>query len=161
MNHLPKVIARGLVLAAMAVSCSLVSASPAHAATAPTAAGLAKYESNIVKYINEQRVAHGVRPVMLVSACGDRYAESLASKLQNSSTLTHQSMTTLLNGCKAYRVAENIVRGNVTSYTQVQLWMASPTHRANILDARLTSVGVGSTWSVKYGYTTVADFTRY
>src|SRR3954453_19216958 len=101
MTSLPKVIMRGLALAAVSVSCGLVAAAPAQATTLPTAAGMAKYESNIVRYINEQRVARGIRPVVVVSACGDRYATSLATKLQYSSTLYHQSMTTLLYGCHA------------------------------------------------------------
>jgi uncharacterized protein YkwD len=63
-------------------------------------------------------------------------------------------------GCSATRAAENIGRGNITSATQVNLWMASAGHRANILDPALTQIGVGSVWSSTYAYTTVATFIR-
>ncbi len=39
--------------------------------------------------------------------------------------------------------AENIAKGQTTSYAVVKAWMESPGHRANILNGKYTHIGVG------------------
>ncbi len=52
----------------------------------------------------------------------------------------------------AYRkVAENIAAGQPTAADVVRGWMDSPGHRANILDAELTQIGVGRATGGSYG----------
>ena len=68
-------------------------------------------------------------------------------------------MTVLLGGCHATRAAENMARGAVTADAVVAMWMASSGHRANILDSRLTQIGVGAVYA-RGQWTVVADFTR-
>ena len=56
-------------------------------------------------------------------------------------------MGTVLRGCAATRGAENLARGGVGPERVVGLWMASPAHRANLLDGRLTDAGVAATYA--------------
>ncbi len=51
----------------------------------------------------------------------------------------------LLRSCRASRVGENIAYGNVSADALMDMWMASPGHRANILQPAYTHIGVGAT----------------
>ena len=139
----------------------VVSAPSAEAAWAPSAATVAAYEARVIYRINQQRVKykHGR---LAPAACPDRHAESRATYLAKTGKFYHRSMTYFLNGCDASRVAENLARGNRTGATAdkvVAAWMKSPGHRANILDGRLTRIGVGAVY-VRGQWTVVADFSR-
>jgi uncharacterized protein YkwD len=58
-------------------------------------------------------------------------------------------------------VAENIAAGPRTPEEVVTAWMNSPEHRANILDARITQIGVGyATANDEYGTYWTQDFGR-
>ncbi|GAB3593729.1 hypothetical protein GCM10027446_16410 [Angustibacter peucedani] len=141
-------------------AAGVVGVAAASPAQAMSSAYTGTYESNVVRSINYQRALHHLRPLSY-RYCPDRYAESLASKLRYSSSIYHQSLGPIMNGCGATRASENIVRaGTHTSSTAiVQLWMNSSGHRANILDSRVTQIGVATTCSSRY-CTTVADFIR-
>ncbi len=160
MPAIHNVISRGLVALAVAVS-GVVSVAAAAPAEAVSSSYLPTYEANVISSINYQRRVHHLKP-LTASYCPDKYAESLASRLRYSSSIYHQSMMTVLRGCHATRASENIVRAGqrTSSSTLVALWMKSPGHRANILDGRLTQVGVGTTCSSSRGCTTVATFIR-
>ena len=56
-------------------------------------------------------------------------------------------MMVVLRGCSATVVAENLARGNVSPERVVAMWMASPGHRANLLDGRLSNVGSAATYA--------------
>lgn len=160
MPALRKVFSRALT-ALVLVAASLVpvvaAATPAQAAV--TAAYLDAYERGVVNAINSQRSARGLRP-LLYAICPDRYADYLAARLRTSSTLYHQSMTNLLQGCGSTRASENIARVSTSTSAPalVALWMGSSVHRANILDPYMTQIGVGTTCYTMC--TTVADFIR-
>jgi uncharacterized protein YkwD len=156
MPALHNVISRGLVALAVgaAGAISVATAAPAQAVTTTY---LNSYEVRVVQAVNAQRAAHGLRALSYRS-CPDRYAESLATKLRTSSTIYHQSMGSVLNGCSATRASENIARARTSASGVVRMWMNSSGHRANILDPRVTQIGVGTTCSSMC--TTVADFIR-
>jgi uncharacterized protein YkwD len=53
--------------------------------------------------------------------------------------------------------AENIAKGSTTAAQTMQLWMNSHGHRANILNCKLTKLGVGVAtagwyWTQDFGY---------
>lgn len=54
-------------------------------------------------------------------------------------------------GYRYRKVAENIAAGQRTAEEVVRGWMASPGHRANILDGELTQIGVGHAEGGTYG----------
>ena len=69
-------------------------------------------------------------------------------------------MYPILRVCHAGRVAENLARGNVSPDRIMAAWMASPGHRANILDGRLTRIGVTAIYA-RGQWTIATDFVRY
>ncbi|MEP7194838.1 MAG: CAP domain-containing protein [Actinomycetota bacterium] len=136
----------------------IVAAPPAQAATAPSAAVTAQYEARVIYLMNRQRLSHGIHS-LTPAACPDQWAEVWASYLGSTGRFYHRSMSAYLRGCGSSRVAENLARGNVSADRLVAAWMASPGHRANILDRQLTTIGVGAVYA--HGtWTLVADFAR-
>jgi len=137
----------------------VVTAAPAEATTtAPTAATVAAFEARVVYAMNVQRAKYA-RQGLAAAYCPDRYAEGWAAYLARTGAFYHRSMTTILTGCSASRAAENLARGYPTADSTVAAWMASPGHRANILDPALTQVGVAAVYA-SGRWTICADFIR-
>jgi uncharacterized protein YkwD len=55
--------------------------------------------------------------------------------------------------------AENLALGNASVARFITLWMLSPGHRRNILDGRLTRIGVAAVYA-RGQWTVTTDFTR-
>jgi uncharacterized protein YkwD len=157
MTHAPNVILRAAIAVVLAVTGLVAASSASPAQAAVTQTYLNGYELQVVNAINAERTKHGLSKLRYTS-CPDGYGERWALKLRTSSTLYHQSMTTVMNGCHATRAAENIARARTSAVNLVKLWMASPGHRANILDRYVNQVGVGTQCATMC--TTVADFVR-
>ena len=133
------------LLLATALCVPLVGLAAAPAQALPGAA-TATYEARVLTAVNVQRAHHGRRPLASWS-CIDGYAESWSAYLARTGLLVHRPMRTVLRGCAATRVAENLARGGVGPERMVALWMASPPHRANLLDGRLADAGVAATYA--------------
>jgi len=146
-----------LLGSALVVAAPSAPSAEAAAYVPPTAAQTAAYEARVIYQINFQRARYGRSP-LAVSNCADRYAEAWAARLANTWTFYHQSLAPLLRPCLANRVAENLARGGVNADAIVLMWMASPGHRANILDPRLKRIGLGAVHARRQ-WTVVADFT--
>jgi len=142
----------------LALGPAVTATAPSAAAYTSSAATVAAYEARVIQQVNVQRASYH-RGSLVASACPDWYAEGWAAYLARTGSFYHRSMTVILNGCHATRVAENLARGNVGADSIVAEWMASPGHRANILDGRLTRIGVGAVYAGGQ-WTVVADFTR-
>jgi uncharacterized protein YkwD len=155
-NHARRV--GGVVVMLLALSPAVIVTAPAAQASTPSAATVVNYENHVVALINNERVHRGLGRLAL-SSCPNSYAVGWAAYLARTGYFYHRSMMEFLYGCGAQRVAENIARGDVSSNGIVAAWMASPGHRANILDGRLSRIGVGATYA--HGTWTVdADFSR-
>ena len=128
------------------------------AAAAPSAATVAAYEARVIYRINVIRANYG-RGRLAAAACPDVYAERWAYYLARKPAFYHQSMYNILNGCHASVAAENLARGYTTADRTVAAWMASPGHRANVLNSRLTRIGVAAVYS-RGQWTVAANFTR-
>jgi len=142
----------------LAVGPAVVATAPSAAAYTPSVATVSGYEARVIYQINVQRAKYQ-RGGLVASWCPDWYAERWAPYLARTGAFYHYSMSNILTGCHATVAAENLARGNVSADSIVASWMASPGHRANILDGRLTRIGVAAvfangTWTVS------ADFTR-
>ena len=112
----------------------------------------AQYQADVLAATNAQRVSHHLRP-MTSTSCLSSLATRWASHLAATNTFTHQSLTPFLTNCHATAAAENIAKGNVTASDVVAMWMNSPDHRANLLNATYTHVAIGAaksggTWFV-------------
>ena len=141
----------------LALGPAVIVAAPA-AEAAPSAAAVATFEAQVIRQINVQRVKYH-RGMLVASTCPDRYAEPWAAHLARTGTFYHQSMYTILRGCRARVAAENLAQGNVSVARFITAWMLSPGHRANILDGRLTRIGVGAVY-VRGQWVVATDFTR-
>jgi len=142
----------------LALSPAVVVTAPAAQAYTPSNLTIAAYEARVISAMNVQRARYG-RVRLVAAACPDVYAEKWAYHLARTGSFYHQSMYPILRGCRATRVAENLARGNVTADKIVLAWMRSPGHRANVLDGRLTRVGVAAVYS-RGAWTVAADFSR-
>lgn len=135
----------------------IVTAAPAQAYV-PSARTVATYEARVIYEVNRQRTRYG-RVKLYSSSCPDRYAERWAAYLARTWRFYHQGLRPILGACRATVVAENLARGGVGADRIVALWMASPGHRANILDRRLTRIGVAAVYK-RGQWVVAADFTR-
>ncbi|NMM22638.1 MAG: hypothetical protein HHJ11_03915 [Phycicoccus sp.] len=135
----------------------VVTAAPAQAYT-PSTATVAAYEARVIYQINVQRVKYA-RGKLAAGTCPDKYSETWGSYLARTGKFYHQSLTPILRGCAATRASENLARGYATADSTVAAWMASSGHRANVLDGRVTRIGVAAVYSGGR-WTVVADFTR-
>lgn len=113
------------------------------APSAPRTAPVASYADQVLALTNAERTSRGLR-ALAFSSCADRYADSWADRLAAVGTLSHQALSPILSGCSARGVGENVAYGNVSPATLVKMWMDSPGHRANILNAGYTHLGVGA-----------------
>ncbi len=148
----------GVVVMLLALGPVVIATAPSAAASTPSAASVAAYEARVIQQINVQRASYH-RGKVVASSCPDRYAEAWAAYLARTGTFYHYSMSNILRGCRARVAAENLARGNVSADRVVAAWMASPGHRANILDGRLTRIGVAAVFA-NGTWTVAADFTR-
>jgi len=146
------------VVMLLALGPAVIVAAPAADAATPSAATVAAYEARVTLLINVTRATNG-RVRLATSSCPDGYARSWAPYLARTGYFYHQSMIAFLYGCRAQRVAENIARGDVSADRIYIAWMQSPGHRANILDGRLSRIGVAAVYA-RGQWTVVADFSR-
>ncbi|MFI7547185.1 CAP domain-containing protein [Actinoplanes sp. NPDC049599] len=145
---------RRLVLAALiapaAVGVSMV-ASPAQAAPARQAQtpALQTLQADIARLTNAQRTAHGCAAVTVNAQLGAA-AVGHSAWMARTGTFSHtgNAGSTFATRARAAGFArpagENIAWGYRSATEVVTAWMKSPGHRANILNCRSRSAGVGA-----------------
>ena len=107
------------------------------------------YENEVVRLVNEIRASNGLKPLTANWELS-RIARYKSEDMSNNRYFSHTSPTygTPFQMIKAfglsYRTAgENIAYGYRTPAAVVDGWMNSSGHRANILNASYTEIGVG------------------
>ena len=112
-----------------------------------------RFARRVVELTNVERAAAGVGSVApipeLVTAAMIHVADQ-RNKQCASGILTHVGTDgsrgvdrILRTGLDISRWGENIACGHTSPEAVVRGWMNSPTHRANLLDGRLTHIGIG------------------
>jgi uncharacterized protein YkwD len=106
------------------------------------------YAAEVIALVNEERVNAGLHELAIDESLCEA-AAIRAGEIQTSFSHTRpdgSSCFTALAEVKAeYTSAgENIAIGQESPQTVVQAWMNSPGHRANILNANYTRIGVAS-----------------
>jgi uncharacterized protein YkwD len=149
---------------------ALVIAMPAEAATAkraatcadteklPAAGDLADVERATFCLLNAERDERGLRPLkrnQRLARAADRHVEDMvkhryfAHDSRDGSRFSERIKDTgYLNGPGSWVVGENLAWGAGTSGSAaaiVKAWMASPGHRANVLNGRFRDIGIGLT----------------
>jgi Cysteine-rich secretory protein family len=119
-------------------------------------------QQKLLDLTNKARTDQGLQPLHWDPALAAA-AQSHAQKMFDQHSLSHQlpgepdlQARAAQVGAHFREVAENIAMGNGAEGVQKE-WMNSPPHRANILDPRLTNVGIGVVEHAGYWYATV-DF---
>ena len=111
--------------------------------------GVTAFESEVVRLVNETRVQYGLKPLTENWELS-RVARYKSQDMADNGYFSHTSPTygSPFQMMKAfglsYRAAgENIAYGQRSPQAVVNAWMNSSGHRANILNASYTQIGVG------------------
>ena len=119
-------------------------------ASTPGASGsVSSLERQVVDLVNQQRAAYGLGSLTL-SATLSNGARLKSQDMQKNRYFDHNSPTygspfDMMRslGITYGSAGENIAMGYSTAASVVNAWMNSPSHRANILNAKFTQIGVG------------------
>lgn len=157
----PRVEKGRTLLALVAAAFALFAAQPS-----ASASGLSGQEQSLLRAINGARAAHGA-PSLQVDAALQRAARSHSQSMLRTGRFDHGNWYARLrrHGARGRWLGENIAWG-VGSYGTataiVQMWLASPPHRATLLKRSFQRVGVGIAAGSFSGYSgarmATADF---
>ena len=127
-------------------------------ATSASGCGATALANELATLTNQARAFVGVRALSWDSqlAC---LATDWSRYMASTGTLQHRDLNATLRTAaySGYRtLGENILRGptSMTARQMYDAWMASPSHRANILSAAYTRIGIGSATSGSTLYAT-------
>ena len=158
--------ARAVLCAAALAGSAVALPAPAHAAPAPacpgadvvpTAASLPAARTATLCLVNRERAKRGARRLR-TSAALRASAQAYAADMDQRDFFAHVSPGgagllervrrdgRYLRGVRRFRVGENLAWGSgerATPRETVKAWMASPGHRANLLDRRFRETGIG------------------
>lgn len=127
-----------------------------HTQLRPTRKNLNLIRAATLCLINRERAAHGeraLRPNARLRRAAQAHTESMADEdyfehvgPRGQTPLTRMRSVGYISSRVGYEVGENIAWGTLwlaTPRAIVASWMASPGHRANILDPRYRETGIG------------------
>lgn len=110
---------------------------------------LATHEQQVVEIVNKERVARGLAPLTYSSELS-RVARIKSQDMIDKKYFSHQSPTygspfQMMEkfGLRFSAAGENIAYGQRTAAEVMNTWMNSSGHKANILSAAYTHIGVG------------------
>jgi uncharacterized protein YkwD len=106
--------------------------------------------SRVVRLVNVERAARDL-PALAVDAALRDDAQTYAESMASTGWFSHQSRdgSTITDRAEAAGYArwrflgENLARGHQTAERAVAAWLASPSHRANLLTTEADEIGVG------------------
>ena len=100
--------------------------------------------SAVIDAMNTDRGTAGLGG-LCASGALNGYAQSWANWMAQNQSLTHQNLGNVLAGTTFSSVAENILSGpgGMSTWQMESAWMASPSHRQNILNGAYSAAGVG------------------
>jgi len=119
-------------------------------------ASLTHREASLLSVMNEVRASHGLRP-LAVDVRLEGAARRHSIKMLEVQSLFHGNFVSRIRrvGVRAPRVGENLAWGTgplAGARSIVNMWLASPEHRANLLRAGYRTVGVGVRSGTFSGY---------
>lgn len=102
------------------------------------------FEREVVDRVNAARRKHGRKPLTATKVLGE-VANARARTMAARGRLTHAGFEEDLRdaGVKGARLAENVAWNYASPRAVVDGWLASPGHRANILERGFGRIGVG------------------
>ena len=136
-----RVVAIGLLSGAIVAAGMMLAPLAGNATTS--------YAQQVVALTNQQRTAHGCGALTMDSALTNA-AQAHSAEMARYNYLSHtgrdsSSPATRISstGYHYQSWGENIAAGYATPSAVVKAWMASPDHRANILNCKFHDIGVG------------------
>jgi uncharacterized YkwD family protein/spore coat assembly protein SafA len=131
---------------------------PGEKVNIPNLSATKSIESQVITLTNQERAKNGLKPLTANWELS-RVARYKAMDMRDKNYFSHTSptygdpFTMMKNFGIAYTAAaENIAAGQSTPQAVVQAWMNSSGHRANILNAAYTEIGVGYAKGGSYQY---------
>ncbi len=107
------------------------------------------FATQVVTLVNQERAKAGLSPLAATNATLTKMALDKAKDMYNNGYFDHNSPTygSPFDMMKKYGInyryaGENIAKGQRTPQEVMNAWMNSPGHRANILGANFTTIGV-------------------
>ena len=107
------------------------------------------FEQEVIRLVNEQRVQNGLNPLTenweLSRVARYKSQDMVDHRYFSHTSPTYGSPFQMIRafGISFRRAGENIAYGQRTPQAVVNAWMNSSGHRANILNASYTQIGVG------------------
>ncbi|MFQ3543413.1 SafA/ExsA family spore coat assembly protein [Halobacillus rhizosphaerae] len=131
---------------------------PGERVTIPLKKKVKSIEQQVIDLTNKERTSRGI-PALKADWQLSRVARYKARDMANKGYFSHTSPTygspfKMMKdfNISYHRAAENIAAGQSTPEEVVNGWMNSAGHRRNILDRKLTRIGVGFAKGGSYGY---------
>lgn len=113
-----------------------------------------EYAAELFALTNEARADEGLEPLEL-DACAEEHALGRAEAQRGAERLTHAPMTEVNQDCDVAvggaTSGENLAGDAYSAHSIVQAWLASPSHRANLLNPEFTRIGVGCVTDEDFG----------
>jgi len=122
---------------------------PVKATTAPTLTENNKLEKEVVALVNQERAKLGLAPLKdnsdLSNVARTKSEDMVANNYFSHTSPTYGSPFDMMKkfGITYNAAGENIAMGQPTAASVMTAWMNSPGHKANILSANYTEIGVG------------------
>lgn len=130
---------------------------PGEKLTIPLFSAQKSVEAQVAALVNQQRAKVGLKPLKLNWQLS-RIARIKSTDMMNNNYFSHQSPTygspfDMIKkfGLTYHYAGENIAAGQKDAQAVMQAWMNSSGHRANILNANFTEIGVGVSYGGKMG----------
>lgn len=105
------------------------------------------YAAQVVRLVNEERAKEGLSALTIdagLEAAGNVRAKEIVSSFSHTRPNGSSFATAIQEQGVSYRSSgENIAWGQRSPEEVVDAWMNSPGHRANIMNAKFTRIGVG------------------
>jgi uncharacterized protein YkwD len=118
------------------------------------------FERRVLALVNAERSRRGIARLQR-SRCPDTHAARWSNALARSQRLRHQDVEKVLYTCGARRAGENIGVTQGSAEELMESWMRSRRHRANILDPRYRSIGLGASRSENGRWWVVQNFLAF
>lgn len=110
----------------------------------------------LLSLTNRDRMSNEAKPLvrnpLLDKSALDKCNDMVARNYWDHQTPDGKEPWTFIDaeGIKYHKVGENLAAGSVNAHTTENAWLASPGHRANLLDPEFTEVGFGVCYSPAY-----------
>jgi uncharacterized YkwD family protein len=122
---------------------------PAQSTTGTGTLSTSKFATQVLTLVNQERSKAGLSALKMTNSTLNLVALDKAKDMYNNGYFDHTSPTygSPFNMMKQYGInysyaGENIAKGQTTPQAVMTAWMNSAGHRANILNANFTTIGV-------------------